>query len=353
MNWEDSVGPRSLPPIDESDLFDAIARTFIPRDFGQDDRVFGSRYSRIVRQRADRVMNEVFESRPEQFENWEGVLYWTIETFLALREELDELARETPGFRFAAVGFLDPKYEPNAFGVALFSSQPAGAYQQAETRYLRIPGRLFRRRGEAEIRTPIVIRPCLVTQHALPTHHMALGTAACWAKSRIHSSTPIGPGVLTAEHVAGAIIGAPVSFGTHHGKVLDVAPSGGIDAAVVSSPEPYNGTQRLQTKRLVAPWTDVQFSGMMTKQPPVQTKVTMTTDMLGILNSPRFPVKLILAGHGQSGDSGALVRELNGFNVGDGVGIYTDLFTNVAGQTGGIAQHLHQVVEVMDMELYE
>jgi hypothetical protein len=132
--------------------------------------------------------------------------------------------------------------------------------------------------------------------------------------------------------------------------VIDVAPAG-IDAALVDTPEPFvTSSKAMKAIAAVAPWIDVEFTGASSG--PHVTKVTATTDQLGILNSPLFPMRVLLAKHGQAGDSGALILEKASSRKPKAVGLYMAKYTDTAGRPGGLAQHMEQVVEIMDMELY-
>lgn len=265
------------------------------------------------------------------------VLHWAMRLFLELRSRAAQVARKIPGFCQFAVGFLNPVTEKDAFGViALVLSHERPAKQFIDL--IEVNNRKF----------PIVVRSITLTEHASPTVHPSNGTATCWAKSRV--STPLPQeGILTAKHVTGTRLQARVKFnGGGVGRLVDMAPEG-IDAAVVDTPETFpRSPMRMRTIAAVAPWTDVEFTGAGSGGLH-RTKVTAVTDILGILSSPLLPVRVVLANHGSPGDSGALVLEPK---TSKAVGLYMAEFSDQAGRSGGLAQHMEQVVQIMDMELY-
>jgi hypothetical protein len=262
-------------------------------------------------------------------------LYWSVRLFLELRPRYIELARQVPGFWQFAVGFLNPISEGNRFGVIALARAKTEFQEPIFLKPLRVRGESF----------PVVVRNIEITEHAFPTGHPSGGTSTCWAKSRKSSSNPI-QGILTAQHVVGSQIGANVIVGNSNEKVIDVAPSC-IDAALVSSSQP-SFTTSMNTVAAVAPWSNVEFTGAASRT--LTTTVTATTDQLGILQSPEFPVRVILAHPGRPGDSGALVIDQN---TGHGVGLYVAKAIDAANRPCGIAQHLEQVVQIMDMEVYK
>lgn len=262
-------------------------------------------------------------------------LYWTMRLMVQVREELGgfgAFARTVPGLQYLTFGFLD--FLPNGleFGVSLLvaSSDPGAPVHLTD---LHLRERSF----------PVWIRPVRFNLHA-PHNSPALGTASCWARSRV-KSLALGPGLLTAKHVVGTHIGAAVQLDDGSvGHILDVAPDG-IDAALVSSPE-LPGSRPVETQPFVAPWADVLLYGK--KSAPVSTQVTTVTDTMGILGAPEWPARITLARPGLPGDSGGLVIEQS---TGSAVGLYMGEFTDRSGRPGGICQHAHQACLIMDMEI--
>lgn len=209
--------------------------------------------------------------------------------FLELRPRAMQIARQIPGFFQFAVGFLNPVTEDNAFGVialVLSDEQPVKNFLDP----ILVKDRKF----------PIVVGPITVTERASPTAHPSHGTATCWAKSRVSTSSP-QQGILAAKHVTGTRLQARVKFnGGGIGRLVDMAPEG-IDAAVVDTPEAFpRCPMRMRTIAAVAPWTDVEFTGAGSGVVH-RTKVTAVTDIMGILSSPLLPMRLVLANHGSPG----------------------------------------------------
>ena len=282
------------------------------------------------------AVGELFARSSESLEEvLRRSLYWTLRLTLA-SESVLPVVRATPGFRHLAFGFLDPEFEGDAFGVIIFAAR---SFQRTErptesAGAIKVDGYEF----------PVVVRRILETPHqAVPSP--SGGTGACWARSRINAN-PIGPGILTAKHVVGNVLGVPIMLSCGcTGRLDDVGPDG-IDAALVTSSCSRAGRQ-VMPRQLVAPWMDVYVEGESSGRR--HTKVTAVSDTMGILNSASLPARVFLASAGRGGDSGAIVAEARSD---DPVGIYMGGYSNPAGQVGGIAQHAYQVTQLMDMELY-
>jgi hypothetical protein len=269
-------------------------------------------------------------------EDLRRTLYWTLRLNIECPPYVS-FCRAVPGFRYLAIGFLDPEYETDDFGVILFA---AFALSDNRERRPDIPSAICI--GNRSF--PIVTRRIIEFAQGAPPNPLG-GTGACFAISKA-GSQPIGPGILTAKHVVGDVLGASVALSCGHtGSVGDVGPDG-IDAAIVISPCLKNKGHQMQPRQLIAPYTDVDFSGARST---VSTKVTAVTDTKGILNSSALPSRIFLAQPGVGGDSGALVAESRS---GTPIGIYMGSYLDPANLTGGIAQHLYQATEIMDMEIF-
>lgn len=264
-------------------------------------------------------------------------LYWAMRLMIETISG-QKFARTVPGFRYTAYGFLDPEYEQDAFGIIIFA---APSIFSEEVPQYELPS-CFEVDGWE---FPVVVRRVIERNHQFGSHPSG-GTGVCWARSRV-SGEAIGPGILTSKHVVGNVLGTPISLSCGcPGQVGDVGPDG-IDAAIVVSPCSQATPRRLYPRQLVPPWLDVEFSGATSGT--YYTKVTSVTDTKGILTSAHLPSRIFLAAPGRPGDSGALVRETNS---GDPIGIYMGEYSDPAGQRGGIAQHVYQATELMDMELF-
>ncbi len=265
-------------------------------------------------------------------------LYWSMRLMLEAEGERN-FARTVPGFKYIAYGFLDPEYEEDAFGVIIFAALSLGTQKE-------LPSEVPSSIEVEDVRFPVVIRRIIETNHQYLESHPSGGTGACYAKSRVHGGS-LGPGILTAKHVVGSVIGVPVVLSCGcQAHVVDVGPDG-IDAALVQSQCSQGHQQQMFPRHLVAPWTDVVFDGAASGHH--YTKVTAVTDTMGILNSSALPARVFLADKGRAGDSGALVADPHSSEP---IGIYMGEYNDLAGRTGGIAQHAYQAAQLMDMELY-
>jgi len=266
-------------------------------------------------------------------------LYWSMRLMLET-EGGRNFARTVPGFKYVAYGFLDPEYEEDGFGIIIFAALSLTTQKE-------LPPEVPSFIKVEDIRFPVVIRRIIETSHQYSGSHPSGGTGACYGKSRVHGSSSLGPGILTAKHVVGSVIGAPVVLSCGcPAHVVDIGPDG-IDAALVQSQCSQAHQQQIYPRHLVAPWTDVVFDGAASGRH--YTKITAVTDTMGILNSSALPARVFLADKGRAGDSGALVADAQS---GDPIGIYMGEYNDLAGRTGGIAQHAYQATQLMDMELY-
>lgn len=251
--------------------------------------------------------------------------------------------RDLPGFRFASCGFADPELETDAFGVFLYAEMPVK------------PGPPVSELEVAGVRFPVFHRFTIEVPHALPNVHPRLGTAACWATSK---KPPLRgrTGFLTVKHVLQTqaqplMLGSPIPLTTPNGQpqvgaVLDLGPDG-IDAGLVEAPgwaPPVGGLAPLACPHFIAQWSDVSFQGSASI---VRTKVVEVQLGRGSLH-PSVPLRIFLAHPGQPGDSGALILDQQG----QGVGLYMGGLANLAGFMEGYGQHLAQVVDVMNLDLW-
>lgn len=266
------------------------------------------------------------------FEEQISPVVWTMALQNAFERE--NYAKEVPGFRLATYGFFDPETEIDGFGVIAYVAPSL----------LGIPGGQFHWVNVDDQTFPVIVRPANWRLHA-PTVHPSLGTSTCWAKSR-RVTLKNKPGILTAKHVvAHTTIGSSVSLTSGKGRLLDLAPEG-IDAALVQVPTSHwplsPGT--LSCQKFVAQWSDVD---MCSPTGRFSTKVTEVSSGRGSLD-PSIPLRIFLANHGQSGDSGALVMD----NAGRGIGLYMGEVTTPANLQEGLCQHLGQVESSMAVDLF-
>ena len=248
--------------------------------------------------------------------------------------EKGDYTKDIPGFRTASYGFFDPETEMDGFGVIAYVAPSLYGPPRGDFQWVTVSDQNF----------SVIVRPAEWKLH-MPAVDPALGTSTCWAESR-RPRLKNKPAILTAKHVVGKMpIGSSVPLTSGRGTLLDLAPEG-IDAALVQiqkSHWPANPT-KLNCQRFIPPWTDVEVFSPTGR---FSTKVIEVSSSRGSLD-PNIPVRVYLANRGQSGDSGALVRD----NAGNGIGLYMGELTTPANLQEGFCQHLGQVEESMAVDLF-
>jgi hypothetical protein len=272
------------------------------------------------------------------------VLFWVEALFLAARQR--DVEHQIVGYDFTAAGFLDPLTEGDGFGLVVYAapdeSGPVERGRESPPSSIAV--------GPFEF--PVVVRRPWFVPHA-PTIQPLLGTASCWARTRVESKRPRGPGIMTAGHVITGSTARQPSVGARVtmtngsvSRVLDVG-SGITDLALVSSEEqPTKAAMAIQ--KVVVPWMDIEFSGAATRL--VQTKVTVVPDHRGIYSSAAIPVRFFTAKPGHSGDSGALIRSSSD---GSAAGFYLGEAKDPGGRSEGLAQSAYQAKLLMEMEVFD
>jgi hypothetical protein len=253
-----------------------------------------------------------------------------------------EQIRSVPLIRYLSYGFLDPRIERDSFGIIVYSVSPdakegqLGEYRPAffeNTEVFNFRPRSF----------PIFVRSIKEKFHlgCNPTN----GTGSCWAKSQISSNNPLGPGMLTVQHLVGtANKKIDLSCGIR-AAILDRAPWG-IDAMLLDTPCCSLAGNKMNPKQHIAPWTTVEFRGGVSG--PISCQITDITNTQGVFSNAYLPIRIFIDSPGQPGDSGALVE----IPASDPVGLYMGEYMSLSGVRGGFAQHLFQVTSIMDMEIY-
>lgn len=244
-------------------------------------------------------------------------------------QEVWARARDVPGFRWSAVGLLDPEVDRDLegdeppFGVILYAEDEQGEQ---------------RRRRESfafeEIELPVVVRPGSYEDHRSAPPPIGHGRLACWATSRRGARR----GWLTARHVADHPAMSTV------GSVVDRAPEC-LDAALVDvgAVGGGGGVQALATPA-VGGAVDLDLSN------PLTATILDVATNLGVRRSSRFPLRFSVNTAGIAGDSGSLIR---GMPCGEPLGLYLGSFTPAGGGTrSGIGLALTQIEYFMDLEVY-
>lgn len=268
---------------------------------------------------------------------------------LLMSEEnsIREQIKTIPLIRYLSYGFLDPQRERDAFGVIVYSlSQTVDeGFFANYTLQLLSDVELRNGLGVRAARTfPIFVRA--ITEDLHLACHPTNGTSACFAKSRISSGSPIGPGALSVQHLIGVKQRRVSLRCCNSSKVLDQAPYG-IDAMLFEAPcMPSLGSKRKAIQN-VAPWTQVQFTGQSSGT--VQAQVSDVTNTYGVFSNAHLPIRVFLDKAGQPGDSGSMVESTSL----DPISLYMGEYRSRSGVTGGFSQHLFQVTQIMDMELYK
>lgn len=261
----------------------------------------------------------------------------------ALQLEFERLQdRPLPAYlKFVAYGALNEEYDrASGLGVILYcddAEQESGAVGAVSV-------------GDA--RFPIVVRR---VSNETPQSSPGLNgaTPTCWAKS---NRPGVGEGFLTAKHVLGRSprSGMKVPLdGGGYAKLVDLAPEC-FDVALLS--HTIDTANPMNTSWNVALTQTIEVDGHITGISP--GVVTAVADPAGSWATTRplsaLSLKFLVSFTGQPGDSGALVHAPT-YGPGDGLGIYLGTFTYTAGNqtfSEGYCQHLEQVRQLMDLELY-
>lgn len=242
-------------------------------------------------------------------------------------EEVWAQARDVPGFRWSAVGLLNPEVDTGLgvdeprFGVILYAEDDQ-------------PERVGRRENLVfdEIQLPVVVRHGTYEEH-LPPPYMGHGRLACWATSCSGARS----GWLTARHVADH----PAMSGI--GSVVDRAPEY-LDAALVAVEPAGGGTAQSLAMPCAEATIDIDLS-----HPSSATILDVATN-LGVRHSSRFPLRFNFNAAGIPGDSGSLII---GTPCGEPMGIYLGAFTSsLTGGRSGIGLALTQLAYHMNLEVY-
>jgi hypothetical protein len=243
-------------------------------------------------------------------------------------EEVWSRAREVPGFRWSAVGLLDPELDRELrgdeppFGVILYAEDEQGEQ-----------GRRKESLVFEEIPLPVVVRPGGYTDQRSASPLLGHGRLACWATSRRGARS----GWLTARHVADHPAMSAV------GSVVDRAPEC-IDAAVVDVGVVGGGS--VQALATPAPGGKVDVDLPI----PLTATILDVATNLGVRRSSRFPMRFSVNAAGVAGDSGSLMR---GLPCGEPLGLYLGSFAPVGVSTrSGIGLALTQIEYFMDLEVY-
>jgi hypothetical protein len=241
-------------------------------------------------------------------------------------EEVWERARDVPGFRWSAVGLLDPEVDQGLggddprFGVILYTEDDRAELGQRE-------GLAFE-----EIQLPVVLRAGNYEEHRASPPTIGHGRLACWATSRRGRRR----GWLTARHVADHPAMSSV------GPVVDRAPEC-LDAALVNvNPAGSGAVQSLATPAIGSA-VDMDLST------PGRGQILDVATNLGMRRSSRFPLRFSVNLAGVAGDSGSLII---GAPCGEPMGLYLGAFTAATGARSGIGLALTQIEYFMDLEVY-
>jgi hypothetical protein len=248
-----------------------------------------------------------------------------------------------PGYKYTAYGFFRTKWsheyqfgvivykDDNLFAKILFSLRnfirPYSVYTQAD-------GEPF----------PVIYRSINERTHSF-TCNPVNGTGTCYV-SDITANSPTG--VLTAKHVTGTKRGKKIRLSCGGEAKVALVGEEGIDAAVVDSGcirEHSKKAKEIFPEKFIPPFIEAEFWGAISDV--IKTRVEHVTDTRGVLNSAYLPVRIFLKEAGSDGDSGALVEGAKP------LGIYMGLYSSQGIGTGGIAQHLYQVTQIMQLKTYK
>jgi hypothetical protein len=237
-------------------------------------------------------------------------------------EQLLEWAPGIPGFRWPAVGILDPEVDRGLgesrqqFGVIFYAEDP-----QATPTVI----------GQIEVEDvalPISLRPISYREQASPPP-LPDGTLACWATS----AGGRREGWLTARHVA---LGGGYNL-VDCGREC-------IDAALIDLGSTGSGVPR----RAVAPFAGarIQVEGPH----PASARILDVAVDFGITASSFFPMRFTTSSVGRPGDSGSLILA---DPRGEPLGIYLGAAQlEATGQEAGVGLAVTQLEQLMKMEVY-
>jgi hypothetical protein len=260
-------------------------------------------------------------------------ILWTV----ALQDafEATDISRNIPGFSYVTYGFANAEFELDAFAVIVYTAPSLREMNSERPSSVVADGVEF----------PIIYRPAYWKLHSVSLNP-ANGTATSWAYSK-KPGLQGRPALLTAKHVvSGQAIGSSIPLSKGNGTLLDLAPEG-IDAALIEVSK-FRVPAKLSAilcPQFVAQWTDVDVDGLQSGS--FSTKITEVNSGRGTLH-PSIPLRVFLAHAGQPGDSGALVRDKNGF----GIGLYMGEVTTPANVQEGFCQHLGQVEQSLNIDLH-
>jgi hypothetical protein len=240
-------------------------------------------------------------------------------------EELWERSRAVPGFRWSAVGLLDPEVDRELvdgppFGVILYAEDERGDEE----------GRAVDAMWFEEIALPVVVRTGRYEDHQFRGGSIGgSGRAACWATSRGGTRE----GWLTAKHVA-RVLGP--------GVAVDYAPEC-IDAALVDLGGRGGGAPHDLALPAVGGMVDLHFARA------IRGTILDVSTNLGVRRSRYFPLRFSVNAWGVPGDSGGLMI---GQPCGEPMGLYLGAFTDASGARAGVGLALVQVKDFIDLEVY-
>lgn len=236
--------------------------------------------------------------------------------------ELLERAPDVPGFRWPAVGILDPEVDRGLetqrqqFGVIFYAEDPRAEPTLLD--YAVIAG----------TELPIVLRPITRDEHG-SSPSLPNGAIACWATSAGGERE----GWLTARHVALA--------GGY--RLADCGPEC-IDAALIDLAQRGGGSPT----RAVPPSPGARIA--MRSSEAAHTTILDVALNLRIRSSSYFPLRFTTSTPGQPGDSGSLIV---GDPCGEPLGIYLGAARVEGGeQRAGFGLAITQLEDLMNMEVY-
>lgn len=130
---------------------------------------------------------EHFDRASAQFGNWDQSRLWYWSTRLLLEARRRRRLQAIPGLHYVAAGFLDPHREATSGGhfglIAYLDGRARRSAAPALLEPIELDGWTF----------PVITRSVEI-QLQQPTTVPADGWASCWARTRVDSANPSGPG---------------------------------------------------------------------------------------------------------------------------------------------------------------
>ena len=324
-NYLESVMPAGDPP---SEAIPAAVMEELGRlDFYEE---YGS--SGAIIRRSTMWTYAVFEQRRLGNYVWEQS---DSDSYQHLRDDFNE-----PSVQF---GLFDPKFEESGYGL-IFPMAASKVYPAP----FRIGSIWFPNLKQS---FPVVARMMFTTLHA--PGRPANANSACWARD---NSAPHSWGFITSGHaVSGIPLGGATPLTGGHTGALMVSRHPPIDAAFVATVAP----KRTKKIRPLTPFSTINFPAaglpveIVTSSGAQQRHAVDVMNSMGVINILYYGIQVFLDNPCVPGDSGSLVRTLQG----EAVALYSgaqfgSTYRGQTNQTLGLAQHFEPALYALGVSAW-